>query len=89
MKIEILYATDLVSNFINIEPLLAVDYDDKLDRDFLIERLDRWVFDCEEELEGEDAEEFNKALDDIIDGKKVFYSGYAFFWKTTELQSLT
>lgn len=85
MKIEILYATDLVADCINIEPLLAVDYNDKLDRDFLIERLDYWVFDCEEELEGEDAEEFNKALDDIMDGKNVSYCGYSFFWKTTEL----
>lgn len=89
MKIEILYVTDLASESINIEPLLAVDYNDKLDRDFLIQRLDYWVFDCEEELNGDDAEEFNKALDDIIDGKKVFYYGYSFFWKTTELQSLT
>lgn len=89
MKIDILYVIDLAADCINIEPLLAVDYDEKLDRGFLIEQLDYWVFDCEEELNGEDGEEFNKALDSIAEGKRVVYCGYSFFWKTTELQDLT
>lgn len=83
MKIEILYAVDITEDNSGRHTILAVDYLEPLDRDFLIEMLDNWVFDCEEY---EDDGKFNTFLDAVMSGESADYLGFHFDWETTFLQ---